>query len=413
MDSEAIIGAITGVTKKWTKQRKAEERRASAALNRRVALTSSRYTIKDAAWDVMEGAYLKASASGTLPAHARQIMYAARGDIQDRTGRSLNDQYFTQTLLPDYMRTYRSKTAEWDVVFDARGHLVEPHTDEVVALGTLRVRKYLMAAGDPVIDDAGVELPKISTHGPKHRYGAILFVEKEGFMPLFEKVQLAERYDIAIMSTKGMSNTASRSLVDDLCSKHGLPLLVLHDFDKAGFSIVGTLQRDTRRYEFEHTINVVDLGLRLEDVQAYDLDYEDVMYGGSDFSTKQNLRSNGATADEAHILLDQRVELNAFASGELVEWIESKLAEQGVSKVVPDNDYLERAYRHAIEVEYLKERVKDVLEEAQNHGADFDLPDDLKEKVTERLADDSTLSWDKAVLAIASTDFDDDGGGGT
>ena len=32
----------------------------------------------------------------------------------------------------------------------------------------------------------------------------ILFIEKEGFMPLFEAVQLAERFDLAIMSTKGM-----------------------------------------------------------------------------------------------------------------------------------------------------------------------------------------------------------------
>jgi hypothetical protein len=54
-------------------------------------------------------------------------------------------------------------------------------------------------------------------------------------MPLFDKVQLAERY--AIMSTKGMSVT----LVDTL----DVPLLVLHDFDKSGFSIAATLRRDT------------------------------------------------------------------------------------------------------------------------------------------------------------------------
>ena len=34
----------------------------------------------------------------------------------------------------------------------------------------------------------------------------MLFIEKEGFLPLFEAVHLAERYDLAIMSTKGMSN---------------------------------------------------------------------------------------------------------------------------------------------------------------------------------------------------------------
>jgi hypothetical protein len=29
-----------------------------------------------------------------------------------------------------------------------------------------------------------------------------LFVEKEGFMPLFEAVKLAERYDLALMSPR-------------------------------------------------------------------------------------------------------------------------------------------------------------------------------------------------------------------
>ncbi len=65
--------------------------------------------------------------------------------------------------------------------------------------------------------------PKYPTFGPKHRYGAILFIEKEGFMPLLKAVRLAERYDLAVMSTKGMSVTASRELVDTLCGDHSIP----------------------------------------------------------------------------------------------------------------------------------------------------------------------------------------------
>ena len=88
----------------------------------------------------METAYLKASSNGTLPAHARQIMYAARGAIQERTQKPLGDQYFIQTLLPDYLREHPDKEVSWDVVFDARGHFEEPHTRCIVPLGTLDVR---------------------------------------------------------------------------------------------------------------------------------------------------------------------------------------------------------------------------------------------------------------------------------
>jgi hypothetical protein len=42
MDSKAIIGAVQGVTAKWSKQRKAEERHASAERNRRYVMTSRR-----------------------------------------------------------------------------------------------------------------------------------------------------------------------------------------------------------------------------------------------------------------------------------------------------------------------------------------------------------------------------------
>jgi hypothetical protein len=50
---------------------------------------------------------------------------------------------------------------------------------------------------------------------------------------------LAEKYDLAIMSSKGMSVTAARQLADRICSRYNIPLLILHDFDIAGFSIAG------------------------------------------------------------------------------------------------------------------------------------------------------------------------------
>jgi hypothetical protein len=138
----------------------------------------------------MESAYMKASANGTLPAHARQVMYAARGDIQGATGKALDDQYFTQTLLPDYITEYGCD--DWDVVFDTRGHFTEAHTGLIVPLGTLDVRRYIQDiadSGPPGIDIEGLSGAVWPTCGPRNRYRVILFIEKEGFMPLFESPQ--------------------------------------------------------------------------------------------------------------------------------------------------------------------------------------------------------------------------------
>ena len=111
--------------------------------------TRKKGDLKDAAWEVMEEAYLKASDNGELPrlpANARQIMYPARRMIAEMIGgEPIRDKYFTQTLLPDYIAANEEECADWDVVYDARGHLVEPHTGTNVPLGTI-ARARLSAA---------------------------------------------------------------------------------------------------------------------------------------------------------------------------------------------------------------------------------------------------------------------------
>jgi hypothetical protein len=101
--AQGILDDVEKVTKKWAEQSKREIREANARAARRSAFTRARQiTVQDAAWEIMEQAYLKASGGGELPVKPRQIMYAARGYIQQRTGKKLDDRYFCQTILPDY-----------------------------------------------------------------------------------------------------------------------------------------------------------------------------------------------------------------------------------------------------------------------------------------------------------------------
>ena len=67
---------------------------------------------------------------------------------------------------------------------------------------------------------------------------------------------------------KGVSVTAARRLIDEVCGEHDLPLFVLHDFDVAGFLILGTLSATPGATRSENTIEVVDLGLRLADIEG-------------------------------------------------------------------------------------------------------------------------------------------------
>jgi hypothetical protein len=103
---------------------------------------------------------------------------------------------------PDYIT---ENDVDWDVVYDDRGHFREPHTGLVFGLGTLAVRQYLSEIGKPKLQGPHLATASIETKGPHGCFGAVMFIEKEGFDPLWESVNLQERFDISIKSTKGMS----------------------------------------------------------------------------------------------------------------------------------------------------------------------------------------------------------------
>jgi hypothetical protein len=421
MDSNIILKCVDAVTKKWTKQRKAEER--GRAQSRRSALVRSyKWTIKDAADKVMEEAYLKASDNGSLPAHARQMMYAARPGILRITGeQELSSSYFSQTLLPQYIERHPEQTAEWDVVYDARGHIAEPHTKVIIPLGTLDVRSYLKnidvhSVESLAADDFIGDVLRFPTCGPRCRFSAVVFIEKEGFIPLFKAVQLAERFDIAIMSTKGMPVVACRQLADEICGQYKIPLLVLHDFDKAGFSILGTLEgalhydkdynERTARYEYKNKFDVIDLGLRLEDIRAYDLQSETVRYNSD---PSDNLKENGAEENEVDFLYSpnsrygeysgKRVELNAFTSRDFITWIESKLKMHGIKKVIPDAEILKIAYRRALQIAAVREQIEEIIEAAKQEANE--MPKNLIKAVQKALKSDPAKSWDEVIADMA------------
>jgi len=405
----AVYDAVTAVTDRWAKQRKREERDASAIANRRARLAGNDddVSFKSAAYEVISAAYAAASDNGNLPANARQIMYAARGAILKATGKSkMSDSYFTQTLLVDYMNDNPEECSKWNVVWSDRGHFTEPHTRKLIGLGTLAIRDYINGYAEPSFNEAGFKEAKIKTHGPNGRYGALLYIEKEGFDPLIEAAQISERFDIAVFSCKGMSVTAARELVDRTCERYKLPLFIMRDFDVSGFNIKKTLHTSNRR--FRHTTEgkypVHDIGLRLDDIEYFEneedetpLESEPAYFevnardpGAAKESRRETLRANGATEEEIVFLMDddnpdaadnagRRVELNAMTSRQFVELIERKLTAHSVTKVVPASERVDEAFRLFVR----NDRLKVIVETAMQSVTDTPIavPDDLEAQV--------------------------------
>jgi hypothetical protein len=392
-----MVDALETAASKWTRQKKSEERHPGNIRYRASRMTKEpRTTQKDAAWEIMEEAYMAASGGGTLPAMARQIYYQARPKIMAMTDdKELAYGYFSQTLLPDYIEEHG---VDWNVVYDARGHFEEPHTNRRIGCGTIEVGNYLHAMSEkptivaPEFSDASVEVI-----GPSGGISGVMFCEKEGFNPLLKAVNLANRYDLMIISTKGVSVTAARLLVDQVCGDNDLPLFVLHDFDVAGFMILGTLQRDTRRYQFSNAIKVTDLGLRLEDIAGLEREPA-AATKTSEANLRTQLAENGASDAEIDILLNERVELNAMTSDDLIAMIERKLKDYGLKKVVPDDDMLADAYRTFHRSKELREAFEEM--ESEFEETEVKVPKTLNKQVRAMLKKHPDLRWDDAIQVV-------------
>jgi hypothetical protein len=201
--------------------------------------------------------------------------------------------------------------------------------------------------------------------------------------------------------------STARELVDRICGAHRreIPLLVLHDFDDSGFTILGTIARGSKRYWFKNHVNVIDLGLRMADIDG--LESEDYSCR-ADAST---LKRHGATPDEIAFLTGgQRVELNAMTSEDFIEFVERKLQEHCIKKVNPDKDVLNDAYCAFARSETVRGAVEKAIDGsnvavAPWHSrmppvAAIEAPADLGRLVAEHL--DAHPPWEAAAVPSGS-----------
>jgi DNA topoisomerase VI subunit B len=430
---EGIADLIEAVTARWTKaKRKANA--TEARLDRAFRKQPKNMTLGEAlrfveagrGHDVMTRAYFEASDDGhggRAPIEPRQIYYKARPLLLALMGKDPGGKYFSQTLLPEYLRDHPDETADWDITSKGRGTLHEPHTGRRLRLGTIEVRNYLGGFAAPEAQPARIAAPTIVTRGPAGRYDGVLYIEKEGFMPQIERAGIAERFDIAVLSDEGMSTVAGRRLVDDVCGRLDKPLFTLHDFDVTGFDIQHRISNSNERYRFRHTIKtVIDFGLRLDDVERWGLQSEpvDIPVKGKPYeiaakranwlaATARRLIERGATrAEIAFLLTDdhgvrgdmmKRVELNALDARSFVAFIEDKLEEHGLGKVTPDAVALGAAYATFVRANRIRARLGPEIDRL--NAEPVDVPGDLAERVRDELTADRDASWDKVVATLA------------
>jgi hypothetical protein len=410
VNADDILDVTKAVTRKWTKQRKAEERGTRSFLHREETFSESLY-FTDLAPDILPAAYQHASGGGKYSVGKRQLYYASREEFKQWTGREISANYFSNTLLVQFINRHPDIVCDWKITADPRGTLTIPnsHHDEQIPCGTLAIEEHLEAADKAVnplkFEQLPMEWPSLR-HG--ERYKGVLYIEKEGFEPQLQEAKIAERYDLAIVSCKGQSVVAARHFVDEVCRiDGGVPLYVVHDFDKAGFEISQRLttvsqwaeEKDRVTYRFQNEINVTDLGLRLADVEEYRLGSETVEFKGN-FAPD----SIATTEEQQFLRSNRRVELNAFTSPQFIEWLEAKLREHGLGdRLIPGNEVLEAAYRRAIAAADINLAIDKVAKDARRSAKEAKVPKNLKRQLQKAMDQQPDEAWDRVLYRLAET----------
>jgi hypothetical protein len=285
-----------------------------------------------------------ASAGGTGGKHrfnSRQILYRMRPIVKAETGQDLQTGNFT-AIITDY----EDENGEIPGMYrEPRGSIYHPHRRETFALGTLTVEEY---------------------ERPPWTYNKLLYMEKEGFSEALKEINWGERHDCAFASSKGYTTRAIRDLVDKL-AEHDEPVIVpcVTDADAYGTMIYQTFQ-DATKARGARKIKIVHLGLHPWEAVKAGLEIEEVEKGKkrkavADYVLKRDAElpkeaPGGISWEEW--LQTHRIELNAMTTPQFIAWLDAKMAEQGIGKLIPPDDVIEDELE-----ERLEEKVRDIVKE--------------------------------------------------
>ena len=101
----------------------------------------------------------------------------------------------------------------------------------------------------------------------------------------------------------------------------------------------------------------------------------------------------------------QRVELNAMTSRQLVEFVERKLKQHGIGKVIPDDDTLAEAYEMFVKSDRLSKAFEEMKEKLEDDDEDpIEAPKNLGAQVKKLLKKYPDITWHRAIELVIDPD---------
>jgi hypothetical protein len=384
-DFSRLVAEISTVMQKSTRKLRKELRREVAKQTE----TLDRY---------LEKSLQKVSQYGKYRFSLRQLYYAMRPYVleNDPEKRGLDYGYFCR-----WVSQYENENGEIKGMYrDPRGTLYHPHTGETISIGTIAVEEYTR---------------------PLWTFNKILYIEKEGLFEVLKQVKFPERYDCALLSSKGFASRAVRDLID-LLGDHGeeIHVFAIHDADGPGTAIYEALVEETiarpSRKVVVHNLGMepwegMQLGLQVETFEMRKQRTTAAKYINR-HQQDDNIDGDMDGYDWAEWLQENRIELNAMTSPQFVSWLEDKFKAIETKKVVPPNRVLEKTLKRVAEAKVRFNLTQKILA-----AADFESkvseqmdtiiqkmpePWKLKDQVEAGLSGNSAQNWTDPLDKVAS-----------
>ena len=321
----------------------------------RAAPDERKVSQKDIVFENMEAVVAEVGGNGEDDFGPRQILYRVRKLVQEQIGETLSTANFNKI-----MTQYENENGEIDGMYrEPRGSLSHPHSGNVIPLGTRTVENY---------------------ERPPWEFNNILFIEKEGFSDAARRRGWDKRHDCLIMSSKGFGTRAAKDLVDKIAA-HDEPVTVVlgHDADAAGTLIYQTFIEATAA-RGARKIRVINLGLEPWEAIAMGLDPEEFEASKKDDGDERrrpvadyvrehdeeypNEFPDGGSWEDW--LQTNRVELNAFTTPELMEWLDCKLAAHGAVKLIPPSKVIAGVFEDKLAAVVRAAVIERILREAKS-----------------------------------------------
>lgn len=339
---------------------------------------------KDTVLEHLDDGVDKASGGGKHRYSLRQLYYALRPYVIDELGKELSYENFAKIITD-----FESELGEDlpGIYRDNRGTLYHFHLHETIPLGSKSIEIY--------------ELPEWT-------FNKVLYSEKEGIIEILKDAKWPEKHDCALLTSKGFPSRAARDLID-LMGGTGVEILFfcIHDADASGTLIYQSLQEATAARP-ERRVRVINLGLEPKEALAMGLEIEHL-----DKTNKMRPVATYVTSQCEEWLQHNRVELNAMSTPQLIDWLESKMAQHASGKLIPPETVLYNELKNVAELE-TKRRVKEAILKAQKYDEQVQMAceklnarlveaaQSLKDEVSNELKRDPYQSWRQPVAEKAA-----------